>query len=97
MCLSWRDLLRNYPRPLCESPAVLKGTIPLAYLGLLFTDNCCKQAFIPTTHRLGSKASNGYAGKFLKAGLNFNWSALEDDFRTLLWVPAQQAQIQTWR
>ena len=45
MCLSWRDLLRNYPRPLCESPAVLKETIPLAYLGLLFNDNCCKQAF----------------------------------------------------
>ena len=46
MCLSWRDLLRNYPRPLCESPAVLKGTIPLAYLGLLFTDNCCNQAIL---------------------------------------------------
>jgi hypothetical protein len=45
MCLSWRDLLRNYPRPLCESPAVLKETILFAYLGLLFTDNCCKQAF----------------------------------------------------
>jgi hypothetical protein len=44
MCLSWRDLLRNYPRPLCESPAVLNETIPLAYLGLLFTDNCCNQA-----------------------------------------------------
>jgi hypothetical protein len=44
MCLSWHDLLRNYPRPLCESPAVLKETIPLACVGLLFTDNCCKQA-----------------------------------------------------
>ena len=43
MCLSWRSFLRNYPKLLCESP-VLKETIPLAYLGLLFTDNCCKQA-----------------------------------------------------
>ena len=34
-----------------------------------------------------SKVSNGYAGKFLKAGLNFNWSALEDDFRTFLLSP----------
>jgi hypothetical protein len=31
-----------------------------------------------------SKVSNGYAGKFLKAGLNFDWSALTDDFRTFL-------------
>jgi hypothetical protein len=30
------------------------------------------------------QVSNGYVGKFLKAGLNFDWSALEDDFRTLL-------------
>jgi hypothetical protein len=54
MCLSWRDLLRNYPRPLCESPAVLKGTIPLAYLGLLFTDNCCNQAITLRTPVGGS-------------------------------------------
>jgi hypothetical protein len=41
MCLSWRDPSpRNYAKPLCESPDVLKETIPLAYLGLLFTDNC---------------------------------------------------------
>ena len=25
-----------------------------------------------------SKVSNGYAGKFLKAGLNFDWSGRED-------------------
>jgi hypothetical protein len=34
-----------------------------------------------------SKVSNGYAGKFLKAGLNFDWSALADDFRTFLLNP----------
>jgi len=43
-----------------------------------------KQAITPTKHRLGSNVLNGYGDKSLKAGLDFDWSALEDDFRTFL-------------
>jgi hypothetical protein len=62
MCLSWRDLIRNYPRPLCESPVVLKEIIPLAYLGLLFTANCCKRAIALRTPRPTKSWFRSFAG-----------------------------------